>query len=186
MNDTSIQVLSYAMQFLLIALALAIVLNKNNGTIIIFIATFSLVTASLYILNNAPDVAIAEVAIGSAIIPLIYIISISRQREYIVLDRVNDEFIYVDGELQGEGYLILQELATYYKLTLNFTNDIIGDDRILFEQGNIDLIVARDERTGKYIFRGKQSNIIMTRLEKMIKDHPRIVLEKYKDGEVDG
>ena len=45
----------------------------------------------MYALNQAPDVAIAEVAIGSAIIPLIYVISIARQREYIVLDRVDHD-----------------------------------------------------------------------------------------------
>src|SRR5210317_459337 len=101
--DTSlfVEYISYALQGILIVLAIAIVLHKNNGTIIILIASFSLVTASLYIINRAPDVAIAEIAIGSAIIPLIYVISISRQREFIVLDKVMDDFIITDDKLSG-------------------------------------------------------------------------------------
>ena len=72
-----IEWIAYALQGILIILSIAIVVHKNNGTIIILIASFSLVTASLYLINRAPDVAIAEIAIGSAIIPLIYVISIS-------------------------------------------------------------------------------------------------------------
>ena len=75
-----------SLQIVLIIIAIFIVLHKKNFTIIILISAFSLVAATLYTLNKAPDVAIAEVAIGSAIIPLIYVISISRQREFIILD----------------------------------------------------------------------------------------------------
>jgi len=82
-----IETIALILQILMIIIAIAIVLHKKNFTIIILIASFSLIAASLYIINKAPDVAIAEVAIGSAIIPLIYVISISRQREFIVLDK---------------------------------------------------------------------------------------------------
>jgi putative multicomponent Na+:H+ antiporter subunit B len=88
-----IDIIATTLQVFLIIIALTVIFHKQNFTIIIFISAFGLIAALLYAINQAPDVAIAEVAIGSAIIPLIYVISIARQREYIVLDRVNhDDF----------------------------------------------------------------------------------------------
>jgi uncharacterized MnhB-related membrane protein len=82
MNDW----LGLLFQIFLIITALAVVFNKNHFTIIILMSVFSIVAATLYMINQAPDVAIAEAAINAAIIPLIYVIAISRQRELIVYD----------------------------------------------------------------------------------------------------
>ncbi len=189
---TMIEWTAYALQGILILLAIAIVLHKNNGTIIILIASFSLVTASLYIINNAPDVAIAEIAIGSAIIPLIYVISISRQREFIVLDRAMDEFIFIGDELAGIGYVLLHRLAEYYHLELNITNDPglcsldEAMDRMLCEKTNVDLIVAKDEETGKYVFKGKRSSTLMKKLQQMTQPFDNIEVILFKDSEFGG
>jgi uncharacterized MnhB-related membrane protein len=183
---------AYALQGILILLAIAIVLHKNNGTIIILIASFSLVTASLYIINRAPDVAIAEIAIGSAIIPLIYVISISRQREFIVLDRVMDEFIIIDDKFAGIGYVLLHRLAEYYHLELNITNDPglcrldEAMDRMLCEQTNVDLIISKDETTGHYVLKGKRSSTLMKKLEQMASVFEHIDVILFKDSEFGG
>ncbi len=188
MSDvTLIEISAYFLQVLLIILAIAIVTHKNNGTIIILIASFSLVTASLYVLNSAPDVAIAEVAINSAIIPLIYVISISRQREYIVLDRVNDNFIISDDAFTGVGYILLNRFAEYYHLELNITNDpgfehyTQGEDQVLLEKTNIDLIIRKDAKTGQYLLEGKESSILIHKLEQMAANYRNIRVIKYKD-----
>ncbi len=185
---TLIEWTGYALQFLLIFIAIAIVVHKNNGTIIILIASFSLVTASLYVINNAPDVAIAEVAIGSAIIPLIYVISISRQREFIVLDKAMDDFIISDNQLTGIGYILLKRFSDFYHLEINITNDPMlgkserGRDQLLLEETNVDLIVEKDpEKEKGYILKGKASSSLMNKLEQMIGDYDNIRLVKYKD-----
>ncbi len=185
---TLIEVTAYALQILLIMIAFAIVIHKNNGTIIILIASFSLVTASLYVINNAPDVAIAEVAIGSAIIPLIYVISISRQREFIVLDKAMDDFIIRDNALTGIGYVILKRFSDFYHLELNITNDPMyykegaSKDQVLTEQTNVDLIITKDpQNENGYVFKGKASNVLMNKLEELIKDYDNIRIVKFKD-----
>ena len=184
---TLINATAYALQVLLIILAIAIVVHKNNGTIIILIASFSLVTASLYVINSAPDVAIAEVAINSAIIPLIYVISISRQREYIILDKVNDDFIITDNQMTGIGYILLKRFADYYHLELNITNDPglcslgAGEDQMLCDQTNVDLIISKDDETGKYILKGKDSSVLIHKLETLVKDYNNIEVVKFKD-----
>ena len=184
---TMIELTAYALQILLIILAIAIVVHRNNGTIIILITSFSLVTASLYIMNKAPDVAIAEVAIGSAIIPLIYVISISRQREFIVLDKALDDFIISDNQFTGVGYILLKRFTDLYHLELNITNDPglcklgTGRDQLLCEQTNVDLIVTKDEETNKYILKGKKSSILLQKLESMAKDYDNIEVIQFKD-----
>ncbi len=184
---TMIEYTAYALQFLLIFMAIAIVTHQNNGTIIILIASFSLVTASLYVINNAPDVAIAEIAIGSAIIPLIYVISISRQREFIVLDKAMDDFIISDNEFSGIGYVLLRRFSEFYHLELNITNDPMlcnlgeGKDQVLCEQTNVDLIITKDPDTDEYVLKGKASSLLMNKLEQMTKDYKNIRVVQFKD-----
>lgn len=184
-----IEITAYALQVLLIIIAIAIVVHKNNGTIIILITSFSLVTASLYVINNAPDVAIAEVAIGSAIIPLIYVISISRQREFIVLDRAMDDFIRKTFDKEGAGYRLLRDFSEYYKLELNISNDPElcsydpENDRVICEKTNVDLIIQKDEKTGEYLLKGKDSSVLMHKLEELASDYPNIRVVRFKDGE---
>lgn len=187
---TMIELTAYALQVILIMLAIAIVVHKNNGTIIILIASFSLVTASLYIINNAPDVALAEVAIGSAIIPLIYVISISRQREFIILDRVNDDFLISNDELTGIGYVLLKRFADYYHLELNITNDpglcslSEAMDKRLCQSTNVDLVISKNPETGKYLLKGSASSTLIHTLEDLAKDYANIEVEMFKGSDL--
>lgn len=188
-NGVFIEYIAYALQGILILLSLAIVLHRNNGTIIILITSFGLVTASLYLINGAPDVAIAEIAIGSAIIPLIYVISISRQREFIVLDKTMDDFIITNDYLSGIGYVILHQLTNFYHLELNITNDSglckLDEymDKVVCENTNVDMIVSKDEKSGEYIFKGKKSNVLMRKLEQIVEPYENVRVELFKDSD---
>ncbi|MFW6298812.1 MAG: Na(+)/H(+) antiporter subunit B [Bacillota bacterium] len=181
------EIFATALQLMLIGLALAIILHKNNGTVIILIASFSLVTASLYIINSAPDVAIAEVAIGSVIIPLIYVISISRQREFIVIDKAQDDFLRHDDFKTGLGYQFLKRFTDFYHLELNLSDDsplcYIDDatDQVMCEETNVDLFITKDEKTGKYLFKGQASSLLMTKLETMAEPYDDIVVKTFAD-----
>ncbi|MDX9691138.1 MAG: DUF4040 domain-containing protein [Acholeplasmataceae bacterium] len=174
----------YILQILLIIIAIAIVLHERNFTIIILISAFSLVAATLYTINKAPDVAIAEVAINSAIIPLIYVISISRQREFIVLDKIHHGFIAPDEKLEGEVYDILEEFVRINDLRLNMCCDIDGDEFELTQELNVDLIVTTDPHTGHFIIKGKRSNLLVAKLAKMVKNHEMIDIVEFKSGDL--
>jgi putative multicomponent Na+:H+ antiporter subunit B len=171
------------LQILLIIIALAIVLHEKNFTIIILISAFGLIAATLYAINKAPDVAIAEVAIGSAIIPLIYVISISRQREFIVLDRSRHGFIDPNEKLEGEVYELLDEFIKTYDLRINVCSDIEGSEFDLTNQLNVDLVISYDTLKNKYVLKGKESNILMKRLKDLTALHPHIEVEVFKDGD---
>jgi uncharacterized MnhB-related membrane protein len=175
-------ILPTILQILLIIIAIAIVLHKENFTIIILISSFGLVAATLYALNQAPDVAIAEVAIGSAIIPLIYVISISRQREFIVLDRVNHDMHDLD-EMNEEIYTILTNFVDDYDLRLNICSDIKGSAEELTKELNVDLIITYNETSKQFEFKGKSSSILMKRLKDLTEDYHFISVIALKEGE---
>jgi putative multicomponent Na+:H+ antiporter subunit B len=170
------------LQVLLIVIAITIVFHKENFTIIILISAFGLVAATLYALNQAPDVAIAEVAIGSAIIPLIYVISISRQREFIVLDRVDHDKHDLDQKNE-EIYGILINFVNTYDLRLNVCSDIKGTDEELTNELNVDLIISYNESKNRFEFRGKSSSILMKRLKDITSDKDYIKVITLKEGE---
>jgi len=177
------EVIASALQVLLIVIALIVIFHKENFTIIIYISAFGLVAAVLYAMNQAPDVAIAEVAIGSAIIPLIYVISIARQREYIVLDRVDHDRFELDEE-NLVVYEFLNVFVDMHDLKLNVTSDIKGDEFTLNDELNVDLILTYDDDLKKFVLKGKKSSILVSKLKKSAQSYDFIEVIEFKDGEL--
>lgn len=168
------------MQVLLIIIAVVIIISKNNIKLVVFFSLFSLITAILYYLNNAPDVALAEVAIGSAIMPLIFIVSISKQQEFIVINHTKDNFLDSD---MGMGYNLLVDFTKHYNLKLKIYNIELNDLRGIFRSRNADLIVEKSQYDDKYILKGKESTVLMNKLEQMIKDVQYIDIIKMSEDE---
>ena len=175
-------IIAAILQVLLIIIALTVIFHKENFTIIIYISAFGLIAAVLYALNQAPDVAIAEVAIGSAIIPLIYVISIARQREYIVLDRVNHDRFELNEE-NLKVYELLNAFVDVHDLKLNVCTDISGDDFVLTDELNVDLILSYDDSKKKFIIKGKKSSILVSHLKKAAEQLPILEVIALKDGD---
>lgn len=169
------------LQILLIIIALAVTFIKDNLKMVIFFSVFSLISASLYYFYRAPDLALAEAAIGSAIIPLIFIISISKQREFIVItDLKNDDFLDVLPK-EGKGYKLLSEFTDYYNLNLVITEDRENTIFGIFRLKNVDLFVRKND--DKYILEGKRTSIIMNKLAQMIDGYPEIDIVFIEEGE---
>ena len=94
--------MTYFFHALLIIILIVIIFSKENLKIVIYSSVFSLICAILYFLCNAPDVALAEAAIGSAIVPLIYIISISKHSK--------SAFHIDENETNKKNYTSLKEV----------------------------------------------------------------------------
>lgn len=172
-----------ALQILLIVIAFSIVLHKENFTIIILISAFGLIAATLYAINQAPDVAIAEVAIGSAIIPLIYVISISRQREFIVLDRVDHNRFELDVE-NIQVYDLLTAFVDKHDLKMNVCSDIAGSEKELTKELNVDLIIVYDDKEQAFMLKGKSSSVLMRSLADLAAEKSFIKVVGMKDGDL--
>jgi putative multicomponent Na+:H+ antiporter subunit B len=114
---------------------------------------------------------------------LIYVISISRQREFIVLDKSRHGFIDPDEELEGAVYDILNDFVATYDLRLNVCCDIEGTEQELTNQLNVDLIISLDPKTKKFVLKGKASSVLMSKLRKICEAHPDIDVVVFKDGD---
>jgi len=173
-------VIANFMQILLIIITLAMVINKSNMVIAIMFSLSSLFIAILFFFNSAPDVALAEIAVGSAIMPLILIISISKQREYVVITHIEDDFFF---DKEGEGYQILEKFTDTYNLKLNIQNREISNISGIFRERNVDLIIDRSEDGDIYYLKGKKSSLMVNRLEKMTKNYDLIKVIKQEEDE---
>ncbi len=181
----SIEYISYLLQFILITITVAIMFGEDKIKMVILLSGFSLVTAILYYLNNAPDVALAEAAIGSAIMPLLFIIAISKQNEFVVISHLEDDFLNNrEGESKSRGYMILEEFTNYYGLKLKIYRNDVDFLKGIFRKQNVDLIIDKSDYN-KYIFKGKETSILMNRLYQMIQEEDNIEFIMVKEGETD-
>ncbi len=177
-----VEIIAFALQILLVIISIAIVLHKNNSTLVILIASFGFVAATLYTLNQAPDVAIAEVAISSAIIPLIYVLSISRQREFIVIDNVDHTLF----DVKDEKYLVVKLLEDFVrenKLKLNISSDLEGICEEHVAVANVDLMIFYNSRLKKFELVGKSSSILINKLRDSTKKYQFISIYTTDEGE---
>jgi len=154
---------------------------------IIFFSVFSLSAASLYYFFSAPDLALAEIAIGSAIIPLVFIITISKQREFLVINHITgqDNFLDYDSALSGKGYKILDAFTKHYNLKLVIKHDDYDELHGIFRVTNVDLVVEKCKKSGKYILKGKKSNLLMSKLEQLTENDRDIDVIRIEEGEMD-
>lgn len=139
-----------------------------------------MIAASLYFYNNAPDVALAEIAVGSAFIPLIFLITISKQRRFIVKINTEKEFIYMS---------VLEEFCKKENLKLDIIKASESHDEEaktihgVFRRQDVDIIIDYNPKKKRYDLLCKDSNIMIERFATMTQKVHGIRLVKTKDEE---
>lgn len=66
----------YSLWLILLGVAVAINISRNLLQSLVYLAIFSLISACLYLIMQAPDVAITEAAIGAAISTILFLLTI--------------------------------------------------------------------------------------------------------------
>lgn len=169
---------------LMLIIAITIIISKNNFKLVIFSSSFSLLASILYFVLGAPDVSLAEISIGSAIVPLIFIIAISKQKDFIVVTGFKDNYFSIDEKgHMGEGYRLLYDFCIHYDLKLQIYSNLNDDIHGVFRKDNIDLIISKSIETEHYLLTGKKSSILIKKLEQMSKDFQNIKVVKVSDYE---
>ncbi len=69
---------------MMLIVAIFIVSSRNYKRVIVAMSVFSLLAAFCYLLFHAPDVAIAEAVIGSALSTILYIVALKKHRNFYV------------------------------------------------------------------------------------------------------
>lgn len=72
---------------LLIILGFMVIRFRDILSSVIALSVLSAVLALLYLIHQAPDVALAEVAIGAGLTTAIFIVVVSKVRNYVKKDR---------------------------------------------------------------------------------------------------
>lgn len=161
---------------LLLIAALSVISARDNLKAVIIFSVFSMICAFLYYLYQAPDVAIAELAIGAAIIPLIYVIAISRHRKFVVLNLVSDGFI----EEGARGHRVLEEFCSHFGLDMEIITGGTTQRRMFLHPRDIDLVVTREE--DHYLFSGRSSSYLFNKLEDLTRHDGMIRIEQVEEG----
>lgn len=168
-------ILKIGFHILAIIMAIYVVNTDEHLEMIIAFSIYSLFVSAIYFFNFAPDVAIAEIAIGSAIVPIMLLVSISKQRSFIVTGDVLNEDFTEDGRCKN----LLEEFCDLYGLDLKIIEDLEEDKMVLsgvFRVVNIDLHVKARQGLGGYFFIGKESSILMNRLEAMTRENNEVMV----------
>ena len=88
-------------------LALVALEIKNLLSAVIVLSAFSLVLSLIFYYLHAPDVAIAEAAIGSGFATVIFLIAIKKRGVLIMLTYPHSRFFYYDDKGRPAGFEIL-------------------------------------------------------------------------------
>ncbi len=100
-------------------IAVAILTQRNLLNAVIIMGVFSLLSSGIYFLMGAPDVAVAEGAIGVALATFIYVIALSDQGKLKVIAEEVPRFLFREGnQLKGIDYQILEGFAREIGLNL--------------------------------------------------------------------
>ncbi len=173
-------ILKYVLLILLCIISIAIVREKNHGRTIVLFSAFSLVAASLYFYHHGPDVALAEIVVGSALIPLIFLISISKQRTFTVINNIGEQFDQME---------VLEQFCHDENLKLDIVDNNENESNTLkvmtgiFRRQDIDLIIDINAPKKKFILVGKKTNIMLGRLETRVSDIKNMELRLLSDRE---
>lgn len=157
--------------------------EENNLTLIIYYAIFSFGAATIYFFVQAPDLALAEIAVGCAFIPLIYVIAIGKLKTFTVVIHCYDKGnkCEYNEEAKEELLKLLNDFCYLYALELNVIWAVREEDApvtSIFRVGNTDLIVNYLNALKQFEIQGNSSNIMMPRLEKMIAASTCVKLKK--------
>jgi len=67
---------------MLVAGALAVVLTDDPGRQAVTLSVYGLLLTTLFVLTQAPDVALSQVAVGTAVVPLLILLTVRTVRRH--------------------------------------------------------------------------------------------------------
>lgn len=174
------------LSLLLLCLAIVLMVTEHKFKLIAYFAAFSVTAACLYFVNYAPDISLAEIAVGCAFIPLIFTIAITRQNTLVVLFfHKPDEQSYCDPDVMIEFMTIAEAFCSDNGLKLKILTKPIHympDINGIFKPGNIDLLADYQEETKVLKLHGNLKNVLIPKLKERLRGHKRL---KFHETEVE-
>ena len=160
-------------QFLFIIIlivALFIVLSDNLRHSIIYLSVFSLAMALAYLHFNAPDVALAEAAIGVGLSTIMYLVALKKIKVYDIC-YVNEKGTFNDEYIFKFRHDVIRPLEKFMEQTEEVEPQVTYTDRpieqVIVEDNHDFVIFQKGEKTVIY---GQQSDGIFQDIVKNLND----------------
>ncbi len=100
----------------MIAVALFIVISRSYKRVIVAMGVFSLLASFCYLLYHAPDVALAEAIIGSALSTILYIVALKKHRSFYIYLTSNELKKSSDLRLRRHMQDVIVKIMEYCQL----------------------------------------------------------------------
>jgi uncharacterized MnhB-related membrane protein len=97
----------------LVYLAIMAIQTQRLRNAVIFMGVFSLNMSFVYLLYNAPDVAIAEAVIGSTLATILYLVALNKYKVFVIYCHVHEEDVH-DGHYAHNEYSDLIKLLEIF------------------------------------------------------------------------
>lgn len=164
-------------QFLFIVIlivALFVVLSDNLRHSIIYLSVFSLAMALAYLYFNAPDVALAEAAIGVGLSTIMYLVALKKIKIYDIC-YVNEEGTFNDEYIFEFRHDVIRPLERFMEQTEEVEPQVTYTDHPIEEvirEDNHDFIIYQ-KGTKTYLYGQKSDRVfrdIVKNLDELIPD----------------
>lgn len=144
----------------LIVLGFATVQTENLLRTVIYSGAFSLLMALAYLYYNAPDVALAEAAIGVGLSTVIFLVALKKIRVYDIVYINRDVEGFSDTQINSIKNSIIRPLEKFIEETVEIEPQITYTDKsidALIDKKDHDfIIVQKDKETYLYGFTDDQ------------------------------
>lgn len=121
----------------LLVLAVYVVLSDNLRHSIIYLGVFSLTMALTYLHFNAPDVALAEAAIGVGLTTVMYLVALKKIQIYDIC-YVNEEGEFNDESIFEFRHQVIRPLEEFMEQTEEV------EPQVTYTDNSIDTVIAED------------------------------------------
>ncbi len=147
---------------LMIVLAIVTVLSHDLFAAVITLAALSFLSAFLYVLLGAPDVALAEAVIGATIATVIFLITLKKYRIFYIYLMGTDKEIYSMDILQKITQTLRRDAIEVHLLQVDKT------PQALLQEHHCDLVV--EKRGDALVLHGEHGNVHLAHIEASLQD----------------
>lgn len=156
---------------LLIVFSIGAVQTHHLRHSIIYLGIFSLCISFVYLIYNAPDVALAEAIIGSTISTILYLVALQKYKIFTIYFRVensNDCNTLKDCSFDSSLMKLLSKFCNKQELESQFIFSNLSLNEI-FEHHQYSLIIESDLEDDELIIYAHSENFKLDSLEAFLK-----------------
>lgn len=122
----------------LVILAIIIVQTQKMRSAVIYLGAFSLIISFVYLMYNAPDVALAEAIIGSTISTILYLVALQKYKIFTIY------YCTTEDEYHNKAYLTTEHLQLT-KLLEKFCAKEELEPQIIYTVEPLNRIIAQHQ-----------------------------------------